>query len=173
MVFVKRFAAVLSVAVLAAWPGALVQAQAPDLILHNGKIVTVDSAFSIAQALAIRGDRFVAVGTNDAVRRTAGPATRVIDLRGRTVIPGLIDGHLHNEGGAADEEPAAGDLEFRHGCHGRLPHAALAAMWIASRTCWKVPQRQMLVIAASMSASLGLGFVLRSAATAMIMPDWQ
>src|SRR3989449_4656446 len=99
MVFVKRFAAVLSVAVLAAWPGALVQAQAPDLILHNGKVVTVDPAFSIAEGVAIRRDRFVAVGTNDAVRRTAGPATRMIDLRGRTVIPGLMDGHLHNAGG--------------------------------------------------------------------------
>src|SRR6267378_2761989 len=75
------------------------------------------------------------------------------------------------DGGAADEEGTAG--EFRNGCHGRLPHAALAAAWIASRTCTKVPQRQMLVIAASMSASLGLGLVLRSAATAMIMPDWQ
>ena len=99
MVFVKRFAAVLSVAVLAARPGALVQAQAPDLILHSGKVVTVDSAFSIAEGVAIRGDRLVAVGTNDAVRRTAGPATRIIDLRGRTVIPGLMDGHLHNAGG--------------------------------------------------------------------------
>src|SRR5437660_9387128 len=99
MVFVKRFAAILSAAILAAWPGALVRAQAPDLILHNGKVVTVDPEFSIAQALAIRGDRFVAVGTNDAVRRAAGPATKALDLRGRTVIPGLMDGHLHNAGG--------------------------------------------------------------------------
>ena len=73
--------------------------EAPDLILTNGKIVTVDSAFSIAEAVAIRGDRFVAVGTGDVVRRLAGLATKVIDLRGRTVIPGLIDGHLHNAGG--------------------------------------------------------------------------
>src|SRR5207244_4399305 len=91
--------AAASGAVLAAAPGSLAQARASDLLLHNGKIVTVDSAFSIAQALAIRGDRFVAVGTNDAVRRTAGPATRVIDLHGRTAIPGLMDGHLHNAGG--------------------------------------------------------------------------
>src|ERR1043166_565804 len=48
-----------------------------------------------------------------------------------------------------------------------------AAAWIASRTCWKVPQRQMLVIAASMSASVGLGFCCSSAVTAMIIPDWQ
>jgi predicted amidohydrolase YtcJ len=72
---------------------------APDLVLYNGKIVTVDGQFSIAQAVAIRGERFVAVGTDDAVRRSAGAATRQIDLQGRTVIPGLIDGHLHNAGG--------------------------------------------------------------------------
>src|SRR6266705_860812 len=97
-----------AIASLSFWPyppplstpgGPLGPGEAPDLILYNGKIVTVDSAFSIAQALAIRGDRFVAVGADDAVRRTAGPATRVIDLRGRTAIPGLMDGHLHNAGG--------------------------------------------------------------------------
>ncbi|HET7765678.1 MAG TPA: amidohydrolase [Burkholderiales bacterium] len=71
----------------------------PDLILANGKIVTVDASFSIAQAVAIRDGRIIAVGTDEAVRRTAGPATKVIDLHGRTVIPGLIDGHLHNAGG--------------------------------------------------------------------------
>ena len=98
----KRLAAVLLASVLAACsgaPGAPDSAAAPDLILHNGKIVTVDSAFSISQAVAIRGDRFAAVGSNEAVRRTAGPSTRMIDLRGRTVIPGLMDGHLHNAGG--------------------------------------------------------------------------
>jgi predicted amidohydrolase YtcJ len=73
----------------------------PDVVLYNGKIITVDPAFSIAQAVAIRADRFVAVGTNDALRQSAGPATRQIDLGGRTVIPGLMDGHLHNAGGGA------------------------------------------------------------------------
>src|SRR5207302_6937046 len=73
----------------------------PDLVLYNGKIVTVDPSFSIAQAVAIGSGRFVAVGTNDAVRQTAGPATRQMDLGGRTVIPGLMDGHLHNAGGGA------------------------------------------------------------------------
>src|SRR5690348_8579199 len=97
-----RRAAVLLAALLSACamrsastpPGA-----APDLVLYNGKIVTVDAAFSIVQAVAIRGDRIVAAGANDAVRRTAGAATRQIDLQGRTVIPGLIDDHLHNAGG--------------------------------------------------------------------------
>jgi len=53
-----------------------------------------------------------------------------------------------------------------------LPYA-FAAAWMASRTCWKVPQRQMFVIAASMSPSVGLGLSFKSAATAMIRPDWQ
>ncbi len=54
-----------------------------------------------------------------------------------------------------------------------MPPHAFAAAWIASRTCWKVPQRQILVMASSMSSSVGFGFSLSSAATAMIMPVWQ
>jgi predicted amidohydrolase YtcJ len=79
--------------------GLFAPATPPDLILYNGKIVTVDSSFPVAQAVAIRGERFSAVGSDHAVRRTAGPATKLVDLRGRTVIPGLMDGHLHNAGG--------------------------------------------------------------------------
>ena len=71
----------------------------PDLILVNGHVVTVDKAFSIAEAIAIADGKFLAVGTNAAIRRTAGPGTTVIDLRGRTVIPGLADDHLHDAGG--------------------------------------------------------------------------
>jgi len=69
--------------------------EAADTILVNGKVVTVDDRFTIAQAVAIRGNRIVAVGRNDDVRKLAGGATRVIDVRGRTVIPGLIDNHAH------------------------------------------------------------------------------
>ena len=71
------------------------QTLAPDLILSNGKIITVDDRFSVAQAVAIRGDRIVAVGSNPAITQLAGPNTRRIDLRGRAVIPGLIDNHIH------------------------------------------------------------------------------
>jgi predicted amidohydrolase YtcJ len=71
----------------------------PDVIYYNAKVVTVDDQFSYAQAVAITGDKFTAVGTNDSVRVLAGPHTRVIDLRGMTVIPGLTDNHLHNAGG--------------------------------------------------------------------------
>ena len=55
----------------------------PDLVLSNGKIVTVDERFTIAQAVAIRGDRIVAVGTNQEIARLAGPNTRKIDLIGK------------------------------------------------------------------------------------------
>jgi predicted amidohydrolase YtcJ len=70
-----------------------------DTILVNGHILTVDSSFSAAQAVAIGGGRFVAVGTNAAVRALAAPSTKVIDLHGQTVIPGLADGHVHDAGG--------------------------------------------------------------------------
>ncbi len=78
-------------------PTAMLRAQqpAPDLVLSNGKIITVDERFSIAQAVAIIGDRIAAVGTNQEIARLAGPNTRKIDLMGRAVIPGLIDNHMH------------------------------------------------------------------------------
>src|ERR1043166_7632309 len=74
---------------------AAAHAQTPDTLLVNGKIVTVDAQSSIQQALAIRDGRIAALGTAAQIRRLAGPQTRVVDLRGRTVIPGLIDSHLH------------------------------------------------------------------------------
>jgi hypothetical protein len=74
---------------------AAAQQTAPDIILSNGKIITVDERFTIAQAVAIKGDRIVSVGTNAEILRLAGANTRRIDLRGRSVIPGLIDNHMH------------------------------------------------------------------------------
>jgi predicted amidohydrolase YtcJ len=81
--------------VLMAVAGLTAQQSAPDLILSNGKIVTVDERFQVAQAVSVRGGRVLAVGTNQEISRLAGPATRRIDLRGRTVLPGLIDNHMH------------------------------------------------------------------------------
>ena len=74
---------------------ALAQQAQVDIIVSNGKIITVDERFTIAQALAVRAGRVVAVGTNQDVARLAGPNTRRIDARGRAVIPGLIDNHMH------------------------------------------------------------------------------
>ena len=70
-------------------------AQPADTLLVNGKILTVDRAFSTREAMAIRDGRIVALGGNLEIRRLAGPQTRVIDLEGRAVVPGLIDSHLH------------------------------------------------------------------------------
>jgi predicted amidohydrolase YtcJ len=66
-----------------------------DLVLRGGKVITVDGDFSIRQAVAVRDGRFVAVGTDRDIRPFTGPNTRVVDLAGRTVIPGLIDSHVH------------------------------------------------------------------------------
>ena len=88
-------AAVLLLALVLSAPVLFAQAPAPDLVFTNGKIVTVDERFTIAQAIAVRGDRIVAVGSNQDIGRLAGPFTRRIDLRGRTVLPGFIDNHMH------------------------------------------------------------------------------
>jgi len=74
---------------------AAARAQPADLILTNGKIITVDNTFSIAEAVAIRGEQIVAVGTNQEVAGLAGPSTRRIDLEGKSVVPGMIDNHAH------------------------------------------------------------------------------
>ncbi len=71
--------------------------EAPETILYNGKILTVDSNFSSAQAVAVRSSRIAAVGSNDDVLRLAGPDTLRIDLKGKTVTPGLINTHEHIE----------------------------------------------------------------------------
>src|SRR5688500_16357392 len=70
-------------------------AQPPDLVLVDGKIVTVDAESSIREALAIRDDKILAVGSSSEIRGLAATNTRIVDLGGRTVIPGLIDSHLH------------------------------------------------------------------------------
>ena len=72
--------------------------QPADLILRNGKIVTLESATPVVQAVAIRTDRIAAVGSNAEIARLGGPRTRVIDLGGRLAIPGFIEGHGHFTG---------------------------------------------------------------------------
>jgi predicted amidohydrolase YtcJ len=70
------------------WPNA-------DLVLLNGKVVTADADDTIAEAVAVKGSRIVAVGKNFRVSETIGEDTEVVDLEGRTVLPGLIDSHMH------------------------------------------------------------------------------
>jgi len=93
----KRLIAFAAGVFLAA-AGAVALAQsnpAPDTVLVNGRIATVDDQFRMVQALAIAGGRITATGTSAEIRKLAGASTRVIDLAGRTVIPGLIDNHSH------------------------------------------------------------------------------
>src|SRR5262245_18035647 len=77
------------------WISQAAAAQTADTVLLNGKIVTVDSRSSIQEGIAIGDGRILAVGSSVDLRKLAGASTRVVDLRGRTVIPGLIDSHLH------------------------------------------------------------------------------
>jgi predicted amidohydrolase YtcJ len=70
-------------------------AETADLILHHGKIVTVDRRFSIREAIAVKGDRLIYVGANEDALKLRGPKTTLVDLAGRMVLPGLIDSHVH------------------------------------------------------------------------------
>src|SRR5882672_4014670 len=76
-------------------PAGSASAQTADTILVNGKILTVDKDFSTQQALAITDGKILATGTSAAMRKLAGRGAKLIDLGGRTVIPGLTDGHIH------------------------------------------------------------------------------
>src|SRR3954462_6599014 len=78
-------------------------ADSPTLILHHGKIATVDKNFRIAEAIAIREEKIVAVGTNDDVLKLKGEKTELVDLQGKFVLPGLIDSHVHPSSAAMHE----------------------------------------------------------------------
>jgi predicted amidohydrolase YtcJ len=79
------------------------QAGRADFVVWNGKVLTVDREFSQAQAVAVRDGVVAAVGANDDVKALIGPETRVIDAAGRTVVPGLIETHVHATGVARGE----------------------------------------------------------------------
>ncbi len=88
----------LTALVVAAMAAPSAQAPSADVILHNAKIYTADDAAPRAEAIAIRGDRIAAVGTSADVLKLKGAATRLIDVRGATVVPGLHDSHGHFTG---------------------------------------------------------------------------
>ncbi|MEX2376047.1 MAG: amidohydrolase [Dehalococcoidia bacterium] len=85
----------------------------PDAIYHGGKIVTVNEAFEVAEAIAIRDGRIVAVGTDREIRALAGAGTHEVNLRGRTIVPGFYDNHVH----LGDERPQL----WRGGLISRVP----------------------------------------------------
>lgn len=67
----------------------------PDLIIHTAKVLRMDAGFGLAEAVAVQGERILRVGANAEVLALAGPRTHVIDARGRTLMPGMVDGHAH------------------------------------------------------------------------------
>ena len=83
-------------AALAALLAGLLHGAEADLVLHNGKVVTADAKFTVREAVAVGGNRVLAAGTSrEVLAKFRGPRTTVIDLKGRTVLPGLIDAHVH------------------------------------------------------------------------------
>jgi predicted amidohydrolase YtcJ len=68
---------------------------AADLILRNGKVIAIDPASTVTQAIAVSNDKIIAVGPDEAMASHSGPGTRVVDLKGKAVIPGITDGHAH------------------------------------------------------------------------------
>lgn len=93
-------------AVLALFGCASPSTSGADTVYLNGKVITVDKTFTMAQAVAVKDGRFIAVGTTEDVRRFATSNTRVVDLQGRTVIPGLMDSHSHMIGAGTAETTA-------------------------------------------------------------------
>src|SRR5262249_11808521 len=99
--------------------------QPADVIFKNAKVITVDANFSIAQAIAIAGERIVAVGEDAAVAAHAAPATRIIDLKGKCVIPGPIDGHAHmDREGLKSIYPSPGPVRSIHDIKDRIADLA-------------------------------------------------
>ena len=84
---------VVSILFALLWASAL--AQPADTVLLNGKVLVGDERFSVRESIAVRDGRILATGTTAAVKKLAGKNTRVVDLQGRTLIPGLIDSHMH------------------------------------------------------------------------------
>ena len=136
-----RALAALLLVLLTGLPSA--RAQTADKIFINGKIVTVDDRFTVAQALAIRGQRIVAVGPSADIEKLRGPATETIDLGGRTVIPGLIDNHAHWIRAAEHNELRFDGVTSRQQALKMLSERARAAApgeWIAVLGGWSEEQ---------------------------------
>ncbi len=95
----SRVLMALMLVVCAARCSSAQSAQPPEQVLYNGKIVTLDSRGTIAEAVALRDGKFSAVGTSEQIRNLAGPQTERVDLEGKTVVPGLVDNHFHGIGG--------------------------------------------------------------------------
>ncbi|MBC7455154.1 MAG: amidohydrolase [Massilia sp.] len=97
----SAYLALLALTAAALHAAATAAALPADMVYRNGYVYTVDDKDSVRQALAVRGGRIVYVGDNAGAKRLIGKATRVIDLHGRMLMPGLIDGHMHPQSGGS------------------------------------------------------------------------
>ncbi len=84
----------------------------PDLIMFNANVITVDDDFSFTEAVAVKENKIVGVGTNDEIKKLAGPATTMMDLEGATVLPGINDAHCHLNGFGLERPPMLVDLAY-------------------------------------------------------------
>jgi hypothetical protein len=114
-------------------PGAC-RAQDADTVLLGGKILTVDEKSRVVQAVAIRGERLMALGTDAEIKKHIGPGTRIIQLRGKTVVPGLIESHVHTVSAAEKEQ---------HQPYAELSSIAEVQAWIRKRAA-QIPAGQWM-----------------------------
>jgi predicted amidohydrolase YtcJ len=109
----------------------------PDLILHNGNVITLDRASRLAQAIAVRSGRIAAVGSSEQLLKDAAPTMRVIDLAGRSVLPGLFDAHPH-----ADRE----GLKARGGIPIAGLHSVADIVEVVKRAAQTTPAGEWIVL---------------------------
>jgi predicted amidohydrolase YtcJ len=88
------------------------QPMSPDLLILNGKVVTVDDDFSIAEAVAVKDNKIFGVGSNSDIKKLAGNNTKMMDLKGATVLPGINDAHCHLNGFGLERPPMQLDLGY-------------------------------------------------------------
>jgi predicted amidohydrolase YtcJ len=109
----------------------------PDLILHGGKIITLDRSSRVAQAIALRSGHIVAVGDDAALCKEAAPTTQLIDLGGRSVLPGFFDAHPH-----ADRE----GLKARGGIPIAGLHSVADIIDVVKRAARTTPASEWIVL---------------------------
>lgn len=116
--------------------GAFAADQPPDLILVHGKIHTEDASRSVAQALAVRGNTIIAVGSDQDVNALKGPTTRSIDLAGRVVLPGIIDAHTHPAESAQDQNKCSLEDKLLTAAQIKVKVSACLRRQPAARKLW-------------------------------------